>query len=50
MARKRDAIPKPGRPTKKATDLLPKGYEDLPTQLKERIRSAQLRPRRGGRG
>ena len=43
MAKKHAAKPKAGRPTKKATDLLPKGYEELLGQLKERIRSAQLR-------
>ena len=43
MARKRAASPKSGRPAKKATDLLPKGYDELLRQLKERIRSAQLR-------
>jgi hypothetical protein len=42
MARKRDATPKPARPKKNA-DLLPKGYEELLGQIKERIRSAQLR-------
>jgi len=43
MARKRDTNPKPGRSAKRITDLLPKGYEELLGQLKERIRSAQLR-------
>ena len=42
MARKRDATPKPARP-RKTNALLPKGYEELLCQLKERIRSAQLR-------
>jgi predicted nuclease of restriction endonuclease-like (RecB) superfamily len=42
MARKRDDTPKPPRP-KKAAPVLPKGYEELLGQLKERIRSAQLR-------
>jgi predicted nuclease of restriction endonuclease-like (RecB) superfamily len=43
MAKKRAASPKSGRPAKKATDLIPKGYAELLGQLKERIRSAQLR-------
>ena len=43
MAKKRAASPKSGRPAKKPTDLLPKGYDELLGQLKERIRSAQLR-------
>ena len=43
MARKCAASPKSGRPAKKATDLLPKGYDELLAQIKERIRSAQLR-------
>jgi predicted nuclease of restriction endonuclease-like (RecB) superfamily len=43
MARKRAAGPKPARPAKKTTNLLPKGYEELLGQIKERIRSAQLR-------
>ena len=43
MARKRAASPKAGQPAKKPTDLLPKGYDELLHQLKERIRSAQLR-------
>jgi predicted nuclease of restriction endonuclease-like (RecB) superfamily len=42
MARKREDTPKPARP-RKTTDLLPKGYDQLLGQLKERIRSAQLR-------
>ena len=43
MAKKRAARPKSGRPAKQTTDLLPKGYDELLGQLKERIRSAQLR-------
>jgi predicted nuclease of restriction endonuclease-like (RecB) superfamily len=43
MAKKRATNPKPGQPAKKPTDLLPKGYAELLGQLKERIRSAQLR-------
>jgi predicted nuclease of restriction endonuclease-like (RecB) superfamily len=43
MAKNRAASPKSGRPAKKATDLLPRGYDELLGQLKERIRSAQLR-------
>jgi predicted nuclease of restriction endonuclease-like (RecB) superfamily len=43
MAKKRAVSPKSGRPAKKATDLIPKGYAELLGQLKERIRSAQLR-------
>ena len=42
MARKRDATPKPARP-RKTNAFLPKGYEEFLGQLKERIRSAQLR-------
>jgi predicted nuclease of restriction endonuclease-like (RecB) superfamily len=41
MAKKRTP-PKPA-PVKKTVDLLPQGYEELLGQLKERIRSAQLR-------
>ncbi len=43
MARKRDVSKKPGRRPGKAQNLIPKGYHELLTQLKERIRSAQLR-------
>jgi len=43
MARKRDTSPEPKRSAKKTADLLPKGYEELLGQLKEHIRSAQLR-------
>ena len=43
MASKRAANPKSGRPANEATDLLPKGYEELLGQLKEGIRSAQFR-------
>ena len=43
MSKKRAANPKSGRPAKKTTDLLPRGYDELLRQLKERIRSAQLR-------
>jgi predicted nuclease of restriction endonuclease-like (RecB) superfamily len=43
MAKKRAASPKSGRPAKKPTDLLPKGYDELLGQLKERIHSARLR-------
>jgi len=43
MARKRDASKKPGRQPGKALDMIPKGYHELLTQLKERTRSAQLR-------
>jgi predicted nuclease of restriction endonuclease-like (RecB) superfamily len=42
MARKRPTTPKPARAARKAIDLLPKGYEELLGQLKQRIRSAQL--------
>jgi predicted nuclease of restriction endonuclease-like (RecB) superfamily len=42
MARKRDAVSKPAR-SKKPADVLPKGYEELLVELKERIRSARLR-------
>jgi predicted nuclease of restriction endonuclease-like (RecB) superfamily len=43
MAKKRPTTPKPARAAKTPTDLLPKGYAELLSQLKERIRSAQLR-------
>src|SRR5262245_7190287 len=43
MAKKRPAKPKPARRTRSATDLLPEGYDELLRQIKERIRSAQLR-------
>ncbi|MDR3634473.1 MAG: DUF1016 N-terminal domain-containing protein [Isosphaeraceae bacterium] len=43
MAKKRPTTPKSNRPARKATDLLPQGYAELLAQLKERIRSAQLR-------
>ena len=43
MARKRDVSKKTGRQAGKAQDIIPKGYQELLTQLKERIRSAQLR-------
>ncbi len=43
MASKRDNSPKPVRSVRKATDLVPMGYQELLGQLKERIRSAQLR-------
>ena len=42
MARKRDTTPKPAR-SKKTAALLPEGYAELLSQLKERIRAAQLR-------
>jgi predicted nuclease of restriction endonuclease-like (RecB) superfamily len=42
MARKRDTTPKPARPSKAAA-LLPEGYAELLSQLKERIRAAQFR-------
>ena len=43
MAKKRPTTPKAARAAKTPTDLLPKGYAELLGQLKERIRSAQLR-------
>jgi predicted nuclease of restriction endonuclease-like (RecB) superfamily len=43
MAKKRPASPKPARPSKKPADMIPQGYAELLGQLKERIRSAQLR-------
>ena len=43
MAGKRDTSKKPGRRPGKSQDLIPKGYHELLTQLKERIRTAQLR-------
>jgi predicted nuclease of restriction endonuclease-like (RecB) superfamily len=42
MAKKRNTTPKPARP-RRINGLLPKGYEELLGQLKERIRSARLR-------
>jgi hypothetical protein len=42
-ARERDDARKPGRPGKKTSDLLPQSDEELLGQLKERVRSAQLR-------
>ena len=44
MARKRDVSKKTGRRPSKAQDMIPKGYHELLTQIKERIRTAQLRP------
>ena len=43
MARKRAAPAQPERSPKKPAALLPKGYEELLGEIKERIRSAQLR-------
>jgi predicted nuclease of restriction endonuclease-like (RecB) superfamily len=43
MARKRETPPKSSRSAKKQTGLLPDGYGELLSQLKERIRAAQLR-------
>lgn len=43
MAKKRPTTPKASHPAKKPADVLPKGYAELLAQLKERIRSAQLR-------
>jgi predicted nuclease of restriction endonuclease-like (RecB) superfamily len=43
MARKRTARPKPPQSAKKPTSVLPEGYEKLLGEIKERIRSAQLR-------
>ena len=43
MPKKRPAPPKPVRPAKKSTGLLPEGYPELLGQLKERIRAAQFR-------
>jgi predicted nuclease of restriction endonuclease-like (RecB) superfamily len=43
MARQRAAKPKPAQPAKKSGNLLPTGYDELLGQIKERIRSAQLR-------
>ena len=42
MAKKRND-PQPALPPKKVTQALPKGYSTLLEQLKERIRTAQLR-------
>jgi predicted nuclease of restriction endonuclease-like (RecB) superfamily len=43
MAKKRPITSKPAQAAKKPADLLPKGYAEFLGQLKERIRSAQLR-------
>jgi predicted nuclease of restriction endonuclease-like (RecB) superfamily len=43
MAKKRAARAKTPRPANKTTNLLPKGYDELLGEIKERIRSAQLR-------
>jgi predicted nuclease of restriction endonuclease-like (RecB) superfamily len=43
MAKKRPARPKPARRAESTNDLLPDGYDELLRQIKERIRSAQLR-------
>jgi hypothetical protein len=43
MARKRADGPKTQRAANKTTNVVPKGYEELLGQLKERILSAQLR-------
>jgi hypothetical protein len=46
VAKKRDTNPKSSQPKRQARttgDLLPNGYAELLGQLKERIRSAQLR-------
>ena len=43
MAKKRVTTHKPDRYGNKSEDLYPKGYKELLGQLKERIRSAQLR-------
>ena len=43
MAKKSDSNKKPGRRPGKETNLVPKGYEKFLGELKERIRSAQLR-------
>ena len=43
MARKRETSKKPARPIAKAQTVIPKGYDELLGQIKERIRTAQLR-------
>ena len=43
MARKHDTSKKPGNRPGKAQNLIPKGYDELLGQLKDRIRTAQLR-------
>jgi predicted nuclease of restriction endonuclease-like (RecB) superfamily len=43
MARKSEDSPKPERSAKRTTDLVPAGYDELLGQIKERIRSAQVR-------
>jgi len=43
MARERPARPKPPEPAKKSAGALPRGYQELMREIKERIRSAQLR-------
>ena len=43
MARKSDPKKKPGKAVSKESDLVPKGYEKFLGELKEQIRTAQLR-------
>ena len=43
MAKKSDPTKKPAKVTAKEADLVPKGYEKSLGELKERIRSAQLK-------
>jgi hypothetical protein len=43
MAKKRSAKLKPARRAESASDLLPDGYDELLREIKEHIRSAQLR-------
>ena len=43
MARKRTTGPEPAQSVKKPADVPPEGYQELLAELKERIRSAQLR-------
>jgi hypothetical protein len=43
MARKRETSNKPGNWLGKAQNLIPKGYDQLLGQIKDRIRTAQLR-------
>ena len=43
MARKRTTGPKPAQSANKPVNLLPKGYQQFLAEIKERIRSAQVR-------
>ena len=43
MAKKSDPKKRPGKVVPKETNLVPKGFEQFLGELKERIRTAQLR-------